>query len=556
MAKQFSLVIAVALASVQAFAVTVQFNDKDSTTSNIVLELKNSDYQLKAIEKDGHHFTQIVMGEGRFEKIAGAPELPTINRIVAVDPSKSYQLKVQLGEPEIITGVELYPYQPDRHERDKAGALVFNSGRYQENRWLGSEAAALLAPSNVGGLTVQTLKVMPFQFNPGLKTLKIYKKIQVSLVANKATGNLYVARKMGLNAFERAQLSAVLNAKSVLSTLKDDANKKAMLVVTSEALLPAAKQVESLHPDYKIIFKTVTAQEKPENIRAMVKTAYTTDKVDSVLLVGDENHVPFMYWDGNPSDSYYTYIIGDDNLADVRIGRFPAAKTEDVDFLVKKTARFLALQATGANASKKVMLVAHNEEYPGKYTKNMEDVRNGDNPRGLVFSTQYGGEQATNAEVVKRTPESYAIINYRGHGSESEWWEWDKNNASFTNSEVNVLENFDKNMAVFFNIACDTGAFQNSQRSLSEDTLFAGTRNDLHRGAIVVLGATQPSYTDINHRFDINLFKYIQEMDDISVGNLVALANNKIVADDNGEINDNIKMYVLFGDPLVAPSVK
>jgi hypothetical protein len=64
------------------------------------------------------------------------------------------------------------------------------------------------------------------------------------------------------------------------------------------------------------------------------------------------------------------------------------------------------------------------------------------------------------------------------------------------------------------------------------------------------LGATEASLTDVNNRYDLNLFKFLQESSDKSLGTINALAANKIVRDNGGSAPINIKMYILFANPF------
>ncbi|MFM8314571.1 MAG: hypothetical protein ACKOA8_09825, partial [Deltaproteobacteria bacterium] len=65
-----------------------------------------------------------------------------------------------------------------------------------------------------------------------------------------------------------------------------------------------------------------------------------------------------------------------------------------------------------------------------------------------------------------------------------------------------------------------------------------------------------PSLTEVNHRFNSNLFEYLQSETEISIGSIYTLANNKLTKDNGGSATSNTRMYILFSDPLLIPWIQ
>jgi hypothetical protein len=244
-------------------------------------------------------------------------------------------------------------------------------------------------------------------------------------------------------------------------------------------------------------------------------------------------------------------VDGDDGLADILIGRVPASTVAEAEAFIQKTSAYEAGLSGGASKTKNIMLVAHRENYPGKYTANLEGVRTDPNLKNLEFSVQYGGRGAKNQSVIDLTDENFSVINYRGHGSSQSWSGWGSDGSSFGTTQINSLKNSDTKMAVFFNIACSNGAVQSSSKSMAERLLWPQGDNP-NRGAIAVLAATEPSMTAVNHKYNRHLFSHLQTTPSASVGLVNMLAANQLVRDAGGSVPSNNKMYILFGDPLLA----
>ena len=146
-----------------------------------------------------------------------------------------------------------------------------------------------------------------------------------------------------------------------------------------------------------------------------------------------------MYqWGEYPSDIWYGLIDGDDLFADILDrapgrqdpGGAPAGRDQD-----------LVNYANGdANAAwrKRILLVAHSQEYPGKYTAASEATRSYDYglKTPIEFTKYYGGEDGTNEQVTSAINGGVGIIAYRGHGDTQEWWDWGKDGSYFANKQT------------------------------------------------------------------------------------------------------------------------
>lgn len=500
---------------------------------------------------DGLRFLSLDLGEGGTLGRPGEPDVPALHRLVAVDPDRRYQVEVTLAGRVTLDDVNLMPVQEDTLDTGERAPFRLNGAAYAQARELGGRTVELGAPGRLGPATVLPLRLTPIHYNPAKRRLTIWRKVSARIYAEDGGLPRFApVDAPALTPFQSAQLGAlVANAPQVTSALRrGDAPR--LVIVTNADLVPKAQRLAALHPERAVEIVTAPVGIEPPALKALLQQSYARGGLDAVILLGDEKRLKLYNWGNNVyGDWYYTLLEGTDSYADVRVGRIPVSDDAEADVVLAKLQRFNELQTRGT-VNKNVLLVAHKENYPGKYTANQEKIRTSANPRGLRFTTQYGGASAVNQSALDEIDKGYGIVAYRGHGTETSWMSWGADDQSFDTAQVRRLANADDRLTVFLNIACDTGAIQFDPPAMAEELLFQP------RGAVAVLGSTVPSFTEINHKFNEHLFNALENQADLSLGNVLAFANNKLVRDNGGELPPNVKMYVLFGDPLLRPWIE
>ncbi|MBI3295337.1 MAG: hypothetical protein HYZ71_11485 [Deltaproteobacteria bacterium] len=483
---------------------------------------------------------------------AGQPEIPRIHKWVAIDATKTYSVKIEsMNESQLSEQVMLFPAQKDALERAKP-QFEIDAQFYKKDAWMGSDVVRAGKKTRLGALTILPLEITPVAYNPAKRQMRIVTDLTINITpVGKSTQEVLIRQRGGMTRFVREQADVLVeNASAITANASVRENPKALVITTSD-LLPLAKKLVQLQESVSIAtkFEVVANGATPEDIKKVIQDQYNADPMDAVVLFGSAKHITLYNWDSNPGDVYYSLLQGDDNVADVALGRIPVSTEEEANQLLEKTRKYMMNLASG-KARTNVMLIAHSEDYPGKYTANQEEIYKADNPLKFNFTRQYGGDKATNETLLKSFPNNFGIINYRGHGDVGEFWAWGQDDKSFTESEVNQLNNDDKDMAIYFNIACNTGDITASSKSLAESMLFRPAQKP-YEAAVAVVASTQPSYTETNHRFDKYLFESMGQNPKAKLGAIYAMANNRLVKEENGEMPENVKMYLLLGNPLL-----
>lgn len=552
------LLIAVISAGANPILAAVVTASADSAAAiRIDIDNRMLDEELIRVDVNGEKFVRWAQPDHISHESPGQPDIPQIRRLIVVDPKAKYRVKLKRSGLRVLEESRLYPIQADKIETAEDPPFAYDAQTYQKNKWYGSPWVQTGELQKLGRFTVMPITINLARFNPRKKRVEYFETMDIEIKSANQTRTVPVDDPSFIS---RANITAIetlaLNGSSIRRNLTQNKNPGTYLVITSEELLPYAETYARKHEANGMIvaFETVPQGSKSSTVKKIIESYYRSSNLEAVFLLGDERIIPLYYSNDIPGDSAYSLVDGNDGLADILIGRIPASNPAEAELFLQKS----ELYERGLNQgpeTRSVMMIAHRENYPGKYTSNLESIRKSENTKNLSFVTQYGGEQATNQTIIDLSEQDYSIINYRGHGSTQTWSGWGRNGKSFGGNEISALLNVSEKLTIFFNIACSNGGIQSSSDSMAERLLWSrannGGSNSAPNGAVAVLAATKPSMTDVNNRYNRNLFQYIQSVDAPDLGTLNMLAANKLVRDNNGRIPSNNKMYVLFGDPLL-----
>jgi len=207
---------------------------------------------------------------------------------------------------------------------------------------------------------------------------------------------------------------------------------------------------------------------------------------------------------------------------------------------------------------KRVLLVAHAQDAPGKYQGCKESIRTASYSNPFIFETAYGaptskgGDASTNADVKAAIDSGVGIVNYRGHGSYTYWGsDWNSAGQEYGTTDAHALNNGDMT-PVILSVACANAALDQSGECLAE----AFIKDD--DSAVAFLGATRPSWTEPNHDFDRYLFDAIGNEEIRDLGWIVNDAKVEVIAKYGASSYemDNVKMYLCLGDPALEVMVE
>ena len=313
----------------------------------------------------------------------------------------------------------------------------------------------------------------------------------------------------------------------------------------------------------------------PQGIKDFLSYTYqnwTSPAPQYVLLVGDSaydpkdnyglgtiNYVP-TYLARTPfmgeslTDEWYVRISGNDAIADMDIGRLPAATTAQAERMVNK---ILTYENTPILKTweRNTLLVADNqvEGYEVLFELMNEDAA-GLLPAGMnapfrEYLNDYVNPNDLTASMKSRLNNNGALIwNYSGHGSVQVW----ASESIFSNGDVATLSNSGK-LPFAVAMTCLNGFFGYPEGwnwpSLAEVLL-----RDSNNGAVAAFMSTGMTEPEGQRVLDQALFEGIFKRDLRTLGRAISYAKQELVANSValGEVG---KTFLLFGDPAMKLKV-
>jgi len=543
----------------------------EQNTGQLILDVEIPGFWVTNYIENGKVFQKLQMTAYSTTEEVGKPELPMIHKLIGIPSGMKARISILEYSSTVLENYLVYPFQTPT--KDIPGAqsdkFVIDEGFYKQDRQFPAQIVDLGQPGIWRDVRVAGLHIAPLRVNPATGKLEAVKKIRIRVEFYGHDSGLVLKRDKQVSpVFYKMYDTQILNFGSLGYTKEYKANDdiKYLIITNTSCLTTIEPLVEWKNQQgFRVEVRTMESGfTTPQNFKDYVAQLYADDDLEYVLMVGDAypnggngggpDDVPMYYWapsgeDPSYSDSWYTCMDGpDDHYADLAIGRFTYDNQAELALQIQKTMDHYLNPDAATNWAENSILIAHKEEYPGKYTQCCEEIRT--YPYSLqvpIFEPAYGGAGYSNQQVVDYlNANSCGILNYRGHGSTTEFWEW-CNYGSFTATHVAQLTNTDR-LFVVFDVCCDNmDIVAYSGNCLCESFMESPV------AAVAINGAIIPSYTIPNHDYDKEQYKAIFDEGIYNIGYITNYAN-VVVLNNHGSLGrSNVRTYLWLGDASLEP---
>jgi len=541
-----------------------QVNLVSHDTTATVIDLSISGFEVEENRTGGETWHQLSFDDQAALRQVGLPELPVVARLVGIPDQAGYRVSTEILDSVTLPGYNVWPAQQPLKDGEPLPPFTVNSIAYGQNQPYPAESAVAGDPQIWRDVRLTRLEMRPVSCNPAANEITVATRMRVTILYDSASPlRAFTRQRLPISApFQNLYRSAVINYDQLGYPAAGRGSitpGTKYLVVTTPACIPYIQPlVDFRHAQgYPVEVRTLEPGfETDTEIKAYITQLYNASGLEYVLMVGDAYYgggagdvdVPMNYWVDSYSDSYFTMMDGSsDYLADLSIGRILYDTAAELEHQITKTMDYL-LAPEVSDWAKHSLLVAHSEEYPGKYTQCKEEIRTyAYSLETPIFDTAYGGEGASNQDVIDYiNTYSSGILNYRGHGSQTAWWEWGAS-GDFPSSSVDLFTNVDRYF-VHYDVCCDNMDFPGYDGDCFAERMMKTTA-----GAVAVMGAIIPSYTIPNHDYDKEFYKAIFDLGIRNIGYASNFANITVY-NDHGSIGEsNIRTYLWLGDSCIDP---
>ena len=376
------------------------------------------------------------------------------------------------------------------------------------------------------------------------------------------------------------------------------------IIITADAfsdeVLPLAEWKDKKGYRTALIEMSLIGTEDTE-IKQFLQEVYDadTDKPKYLLLVGDHESVPSHYVEGAfwHTDYEYSLLDGDDEYADLAVGRLPADTEDEVNIMVDRILAYEQEPDTG-DWYDDALMAGHFQDIDYDNSADvmfMEDLHrasdflgddldfwNVEDPydQGFTIHTNrtwdaedgetifYGGwDYPGRIENPGAVPDAWmdypdeditlildngvSLVLHRNHGSTNGW-----SHPVFQTDDVVELENGDM-VPIVFSLNCSSGQFD------ERDAFAEAWLHNPNGGAVAYVGAQTTSYSGYNDSLNVGLLDAMWDSYDEDwtssryentwhIGDVLNYAKHRVLdgyQNDDGTAFDTARMFNLLGDP-------
>lgn len=537
----------------------------DQTTGGTTFEVTVPGVEVTPTVADGKEFSMVNLpGEVMATLEQGKPQVPKVSVLLAIPNGAHVSCRVVARETKTLKVANVYPLQPPLLDNQQPGPLVQDAGFYSQDV---SYPAADLSPVGTGAwrdLATCNLQVYPVKVNPARGEVEVATRIRVRVdysggtYPRTAADFMFPMYAQYIDNFAKLGVEPQTDYTAGVRYLVIGNTAWQTNSCLNDSLLGWVKQRGY---DVRTIWKSSWSHTEIKDSINQEYLRVTPHVLQFVLLVGEYAEIPMHAQGGvGRGDYWYSdvepYPAGD-NYPEIALARLSPSSSADLDNQVTKILKYQKDPPSTNNWLDKLTMVAHRQEYPGKYSGCVRGIYNMPKPYWNPSAVEtIMGQFTGNASVTAAINEGRGIIPYRGHGDVQEWWTWGQGDVSWYNSDVEALTNGDLT-PVIYNIACSCGDISAGE-CLSEKWM-----RKYPGGAAASLGATQASYTYPNHGICSTLVRASCDTWRIAVpgvrdyvGPYFHLSEHMMYFDAYvakywpGEpYPDNIYMYAMLGDP-------
>lgn len=399
-----------------------------------------------------------------------------------------------------------------------------------------------------------------------------------------------------------------------MTDLRSPGRSAEYIIVTHDDFYNEALKLESLrengNPDNRLETEVVRISEiynnfscglvDPTAVRDFLKYAYENwrqppnlEPPQYVLLLGDgdydhrniasrgdKNWIPTFQTDdlassnfleelvSRTTDSFFTYVSGNDKVMDMAIGRITAQTPADAANVIDKIIDYETNPVRGGWRNT-ITMVGDDELVGGgrpsaadnvhiEQTETIADIAIPETfdikkiyltefPKVLTAANSGVAKPGAQDALIGQINKGTLIVNFIGHGNPTQW----AHEVVFHQTDNDRVQNTDK--PVFFIAAtCDWALFDDPQRrSMAEDMLLAQ-----RRGAIAILSASRLVFSRPNANFNQIFYEQLfrPSGENVRIGHAFMLTRTLTGTSPSILVND--EKYHIYGDPtlrLAAP---
>jgi len=541
------------------------------TSSVIKIEL--SGFELKDFQAGRTTYQSVDLMSKMFTTEAGLPELPYLDKILAVPDQASISVEVlETGQISTFKDIYLAPARESWYEGDAEPPYSEDADAFRSDRLYPSEPARVEEPAVFRDFRIARVSVFPVRYNASKKELQVASSITVRVnYGNGKAVNPRTAKKTPIApSFAALYRSFIFNYEEVLKSEyagREEGHDLVLCIMPDDfynsfQIYAEWKRQSGIDSHMTKFIEIGGNTNNPDVIKEYIAEAYHNWEIPPtyVLIVGDDGVFPkkiVTYPDYSfPNEDFFVEIDGDDYFPEMMIGRFTNQGDYRMQVMINK---FMLYEKTPNIMStdwyKKGTVCSNNayESQPEtkRYARSMMMSGGFTSVDTLMSDGGYGGDCTYDLDdVIDAINEGRSFLNYRGEG----WSDgWHANCYYFSTSDVSSLNNGDK-FTFVTSIGCGVAMFDTygANNCFGEEWIEQGSLT-APKGGIAFCGPTSNTHTTYNNKIDKGIYTGMFQEGVETPGQ--ALLRGKLymynVYGNDYYTQYHFKIYCVLGDPSI-----
>ena len=437
----------------------------------------------------------------------GAPELPMMNRLVAIPHGASARIEVEAVESRLIDladfGIDtpLMPAQPSMSKSadPESWPFIYDPSAYQVDK-VSQELVRIEDLGRLRAMDLGRVEVSPVEYYPRANQIRLTESVTFRVIfegGDRAAGQELMTRTA--SPFFEPVYARVSNAKGFHDSYPDRVGDVVTMVIITPAMFETQLQdfVDwKTERGFHVIVGVIGTPEvgsSTSTIQSYIHDLYNNPDPgvpapSFALFVGDVAQCPTFSMGGDATDRPYCAVDGD-TVPDIYYGRFSATNSSQLQAILDKTLMYDQFTMPDPSYLAEVVMIAgvdagyaptHGNGQINYGTSNYFNVAHGITSHTYL----YPASGSSGPQIISDVSNGVAYVNYTAHGSQTSW-----SDPSFTQSNVNGLGNSGEYCLAVGN-CCLTSTYDYGE-CFAETWLRA-----VDKGAIGYIGGSNSTYWD------------------------------------------------------------
>lgn len=335
----------------------------NQSKSGLSLELTIDKYDIKEIQSDGDIFHEVALNSITIPADKGKPNLPTVNRFIAIPQGSNPKIVVKSYKKEILKNINIAPSKGIVSEYELTDKhYTKDESIYSKDELYPANIVSTTEKMKLRGIDAVMLNISPLQYNPVSKELIVY--TEINLTIEYEDGNNFGDDRLRSMYWDPILQHNILNYDvlpkiNYSERMQDWTSKDAegaeyiIIIPDNESYREQAQRLADYRSKQGIITKVYSLGDidahNPEDIKNWFADAYNNWEIVPVAacLLGNYNTVTtlgipcFTFYFNNYNDEPYISDrpysdIDNDFLPDMAFSRLCAANAGEAKIMVDK----------------------------------------------------------------------------------------------------------------------------------------------------------------------------------------------------------------------------